>query len=104
MFVARTDPTLVRLQLDTGQMIMGGADPAAYLARYRDRYWSFHLKDIVAARTGDTELGHGTVDFKRLLHDIPDIAHKPCYVEQETPSDALASARANYQYLHRLDF
>src|SRR5207244_3087334 len=39
VFVQRTDPTVVRHQLDVGNMIMGGGDPFAYLERYRDRYW-----------------------------------------------------------------
>src|SRR5207245_817899 len=55
VFVARTDPSVVRLQLDVGNMVMGGCDPFAYLQRYRDRYWSFHLKDVVADRSRDTE-------------------------------------------------
>src|SRR5207247_2018954 len=71
--VARTDPTVVRLQLHVGNMAMGGGDPLAYLQRYRDRYWSFHLKDVVADRSHDTELGTGTLDFRRLLAAVPDI-------------------------------
>lgn len=104
VFVERTDPKVVRQQLDVGNMIMGGGDPFAYLARYRDRYWSFHLKDVVADRSSDTELGNGTVDFKRLLAGIPDLDHKPCYVEQEGPKDPLASARQNCEFLQKLEF
>src|SRR6266516_4273090 len=78
LFVQRTDPTVVRHQLDVGNMVMGGGDPFVYLERYRDRYWSFHLKDVAADRSRDTELGTGTVDFRRLLAVIPDIDNKPC--------------------------
>src|SRR5256886_7779644 len=53
VFVERTDPKVVRHQLDVGNMVMGGGDPFAYLQRYRDRYWSFHLKDVVADRSRD---------------------------------------------------
>jgi sugar phosphate isomerase/epimerase len=104
VFVARTDPTVVRLQLDVGNMAMGGGDPLAYLQRYRDRYWSFHLKDVVADRSRDTELGTGTLDFRRLLAAVPDIERKPCYVEQEGAADPLASARRNYEFLGKLEF
>ncbi|HMA20238.1 MAG TPA: sugar phosphate isomerase/epimerase, partial [Gemmatimonadaceae bacterium] len=104
VFVARTDPSVVRLQLDVGNMLMGGGDPMQYLARYRDRYHSFHLKDIVANRTSDTELGKGTFDFKKFLAAVPDLAHKPCYVEQEGASDEMASAREDYEYLRNLVF
>ena len=104
VFVARTDPSVVRLQLDVGNMLIGGGDPMQYLARYRDRYHSFHLKDIVANRTSDTELGKGTFDFKRFLAAVPDLAHKPCYVEQEGASDEMASAREDYEFLRNLVF
>ena len=57
VFVAALDPSAVRLQLDVGNMLVGGGDPMQYLARYRDRYWSFHLKDATSDRAHDTELG-----------------------------------------------
>jgi sugar phosphate isomerase/epimerase len=104
VFVERTDPSVVRLQLDTGNMLLGGGDPMQYLAKHRERYWSFHLKDAVADRSTDTELGTGIFDFKRFLAAIPDIARKPCHVEQENGRDELASARADFQYLSTLDF
>lgn len=104
MFIERLDPKYVRLQLDVGNMTMGGGDPMKYLTKYRDRYWSFHLKDVVADKSADTELGKGTVDLKQLLASIPDLAKKPCYVEQEGPKDELASARDNATYLKSLEF
>ena len=104
VFVERTDPKVVRLQLDVGNMVIGGGDPFAYLARYRDRYWSFHLKDVVADRSSDTVLGTGIVDLKRLLAAIPDIDHKPCYVEQEGQKDALVHARQDCEFLKKLEF
>ena len=104
LFVGRLDPLAVRLQLDVGNMTMGGGDAMRYLARYTDRYWSFHLKDVVSDRSRDTELGTGILDLARFLAAVPDIAHKPCYVEQEGPHDELASAGRNAQYLRSLDF
>jgi sugar phosphate isomerase/epimerase len=104
VFVERTDPSVVRLQLDVGNMLQGGGDPMQYLARYRDRYWSFHLKDVLPDRSQDTELGTGTFDFKRFLAAVPDLAKKPSYVEQENGRDELASARADFEYLRKLEF
>ena len=104
VFVERTDPSVVRLQLDTGNMLLGGGDPMQYLAKYRNRYWSFHLKDVVADRSHDTELGTGSFDFRRFLAAIPDLAKKPCYVEQENARDELASARTDFEYLRNLEF
>ena len=104
VFVERTDPKVVRLQLDVGNMIIGGGDPFAYLQRYRDRYWSFHLKDVVPDRSHDTVLGTGTVDFKRLLAAVPDIDRKFCYVEQEGVDDPLGNARRDCEFLSKLEF
>src|SRR5712691_9149350 len=104
VFVERTDPTVVRHQLDVGNMVMGGGDPFAYLERYRDRHWSFHLKDVVKDRSKDPELGTGTLDFRRLLAGIPDIDRKPCYVEQEGVEHPLDNARQNQAYLSKLEF
>ena len=104
LFIARTDPALVRLQLDFGNMVVGGGDPMAYLHKYTARYASFHIKDVVPARTHDTELGAGVLDLKALLGAIPNIDDKPCYVEQEQPADEMKAAAANYRYLSQLAF
>ena len=103
-FIARLDPSVVRLQLDVGNMVIGGGDPLAYLQKYPDRYWSFHLKDVVPDRSKDTALGQGTVDFKRLLAAVPSLNDRPFYVEEEGSTDELAAARRNFQYLRNLDF
>jgi sugar phosphate isomerase/epimerase len=104
VFVGRLDPALTRLQLDTGNMVMGGADPMQYLARYGDRIGCFHLKDVLPDHSGDTELGRGVFDFKRFLAAVPAINDKPCYVEQEGAADELAAARVSFEYLHQLEF
>lgn len=104
LFVERTDPASVRLQLDTGNMRMGGGDPLQYLARYRDRYWSFHLKDVVADASRDTDLGAGTFDLRGFLASVQDIDQKPCIVEQEGSANPLESARRNYRYLKSLEW
>ncbi len=102
VFAAETDPKLVRLQLDCGNMLMGGGDPMAFLSRYRDRCWSFHVKNVVTDKSKDTELATGTFDIKSFLSAVPDIAKKPCYVEQEGPTDEMASAKQNWEFLNGL--
>ncbi|HEY7685714.1 MAG TPA: sugar phosphate isomerase/epimerase [Gemmatimonadales bacterium] len=104
VFIGRLDPSVTRLQLDVGNMLMGGGDPMQYLQKYQDRFWSFHLKDTVPDRSSDTRLGTGIFDFKRFLAAVPALNSKPCYVEDENAGDELAAARANFQYLHGLDF
>jgi len=104
VFLAETDPKLVRFQLDVGNMLMGGGDPLAFLQQYRDRCWSFHLKNVVPDRTKDTELAKGVFDLRALLAAVPQLDKKPCFVEQEGSGDELTSARENYEYLRGLSW
>ncbi|HUC40904.1 MAG TPA: sugar phosphate isomerase/epimerase [Gemmatimonadales bacterium] len=104
VFVNRLDPAVTRLQLDVGNMLIGGGDPMQYLEKYKSRYWSFHLKDVVQDRSSDTRLGQGIFDFKRFLAAVPNLDQKPAYVEDESPADEMAAARSNVQYLQNLEF
>ncbi len=104
LFMERTDPSRVRLQLDFGNMEVGGGSPMRYLGEHHDRYYSFHVKDVGDGGKHDTELGAGHTNLHALLAAIPDIQKKPCYVEQENPKDELVSARQNYEYLKKLEF
>jgi len=104
VFAQATDPRYVRLQLDVGNMTMGNGDPHDFLARHHDRCWSFHVKDVVPDRTGDTELGKGIVDLRRFLGGVRDVERKTFFVEQEGARDSLAAAAACHRYLSALDF
>lgn len=104
VFIGRLDPTVTRLQLDVGNLLIGGGDPMQYLQKYPDRFWSFHLKDAVPDRSSDTRLGTGIFDFKRFLAAVPALNSKPCYVEDESPADEMVAARSNFEYLHQLTF
>jgi sugar phosphate isomerase/epimerase len=102
--VARTDPAVVRLQLDTGNLAMAGRDPVEYARRHGARYWSFHVKDV--PRLGadhDVELGTGVVDFRRVFAAVPRLAEKHLFVEQESyPGAPIESARRDYAYMAKL--
>lgn len=104
VFVRETDPKLVRIQLDVGNMLMGGGDPMAFLDKHVSRCWSFHLKNVVPDRSKDTELSAGTFDLRAFLAKVPELHKKPCFVEQEGAADELASAKANFEYLRGLVF
>lgn len=104
VFADAIDPKVVRLQLDCGNMLMGGGDPMDFLSRHRSKCWSFHLKNVVADRSSDTELQRGTFDLRTFLAAIPDLAKKPCFVEQEGAADELASAKANFEYVRSLQW
>lgn len=106
VFMDRTDPAVVRHQLDTGNLAMAGHDPLHYMERFGSRYWSFHIKDVPKlGATSDTELGRGVVDFRALLRRIDRIDEKHLFVEQETyPGAPIESARRDHDYLSTLEF
>jgi sugar phosphate isomerase/epimerase len=106
LLVDRTDPAVVRHQLDTGNLAMAGYDPHEYMKRYGSRYWLFHIKDVPRlGATADTELGKGVIDFRRLLASIDDIDEKLLFVEQETyPGAPVESLRRDYSYITTLEF
>ena len=107
LLVERTDPSVVRMQLDTGNLAMAGRDPLDYIRRFGARYWSFHVKDVPRlGATNDTELGKGVLDFRRLLASIADVDHKLMFVEQETYpfGTPLESVRHDYAYISALEF
>ncbi len=104
VFANAIDPKVVRLQLDVGNMLMGGGDPMDFLSRHRSQCWSFHLKNVVAAKNADTELPKGVFDIGKFLAAVPELNKKPCYVEQEASKDEMASAKENFEYLKGLVF
>lgn len=104
VFVERTEPSLVRHQLDTGNCAMANRDPLEYLRRYQSRYWLFHIKDVPEPGViRDTELGTGIIDFRTLIAEIENIEQKHLFVEQETyPGTPLDSVRRDYEWLAAL--
>jgi len=106
VLVERTDPAVVRMQLDTGNLAMAGLDPHAYMNRFGSRYWSFHIKDVPRpGATSDVELGTGVINFTRFLASIDHIDDKHLFVEQETyPGTPLESMRRDFKYISELEF
>jgi sugar phosphate isomerase/epimerase len=87
-----TDPNLVTMEMDIGWVARTGHDPAAYLEKYPQRYELLHLKDIKAGPpslqgegTASTELGRGSIDWKRVFAAAKRAAVKHFFVEQEDP-------------------
>ena len=106
VLIERTEPAVVRHQLDTGNTAMGGKDPLEYMRRYGSRYWSFHIKDVTQlGAKSDTELGKGMIDFRKLMAGIDNIDEKHLFVEQETyPGAPVDSLRRDYAYISTLEF
>jgi sugar phosphate isomerase/epimerase len=66
ILVQSTDPSLVRFQIDVGNLVFGGADPYEYLAKYPTRYYGVHVKDFKAGKAA-VPVGSGDLDWKRIF-------------------------------------
>jgi sugar phosphate isomerase/epimerase len=96
-----TDPALVKLEIDLYWMAKAGRDPLAYFQKYPARFPLVHLKDM--ARDGTiTELGQGTIDFKRILADAELAGIVQCFVEHDDPADPMRSIETSLRYLRQL--
>ena len=103
-FIARTDPALVTLELDVGNMTRAGYDPVTYLQKHPSRYRLFHLKDVPPqGQDGDRPLGKGRVDFQRILSAVPDRDAAHFFVEHAVdPAAPIDTMRQSYQHLASL--
>jgi sugar phosphate isomerase/epimerase len=104
-----TDPNLVKLELDCGWMANAGYDPSTNLERFPDRYRLLHIKDLRPdsghdSKVRTTEVGSGTIDWKKIFAAARRTEVAGYYVEWEPPfvRPALESARISYDYLHSL--
>jgi sugar phosphate isomerase/epimerase len=103
-FIARTDPALVTLELDVGNMTRAGYDPVTFLRKHPSRYRLFHLKDVPPqGQDGDRPLGKGRVDFQRILAAVPDRDAAHFFIEHAVdPAAPVETMRQSYQHLANL--
>jgi sugar phosphate isomerase/epimerase len=101
--ITRADLRLLRLEIDLGWVLVGGADPLEVLARHADRVDMLHVKDFVrdpAQPLGwrSVDVGRGVIDWPPILRKAREQGVQYLYVEQEAPYvrpvfDSLATAR-----------
>jgi sugar phosphate isomerase/epimerase len=68
VLMENTDPALVGLEMDTYWAVKGGADPAAFQAKWKDRSILIHLKDYNPEKKPDwATIGEGIIDFPAVI-------------------------------------
>lgn len=114
VLMERTDPALVRLELDVFWVGITGANPVDLLEQYSRRVSLVHLKDKAADAPAATderkvqpatfkEVGSGGLNFAAILKAAGTAGVQHYFVEQDhTPGDPLASLRKSYAYLQTL--
>jgi sugar phosphate isomerase/epimerase len=106
MILAGTDPGLVQMELDLYWITKAGQDPLKYFSAYPGRFPLIHVKDMDATpRHFFTEVGRGTIDFKKVLAAARAAGARHYFVEQdETPASPFSSIKLSLDYLKRLEF
>jgi sugar phosphate isomerase/epimerase len=99
----RTDPNLVKMEMDLGWLIVTGNDPFKYFEKYPNRFPLWHLKDMDLKKKESVEFGKGGVDIKKLITSGKKAGMKYFFVEQEEYSvSAFDSLTDDYKYLNNL--
>jgi sugar phosphate isomerase/epimerase len=103
ILLERSDPSLVKMELDLGWVIVTGNDPLDYFKKYPGRFPLWHLKDMDGAKKQSTEFGKGLINIKTMLANKKASGMKYFFVEQEEyTNNALESMEYNYKYLQKV--
>ncbi len=98
-----TDKNLVKMELDLFWATKAGQDPIALFNKHPGRFPLWHVKDM--DRTPPhmfTEVGNGTIDFKRIFKEANKAGLKYFFVEQDrTPGDPFVSVTQSISYIKK---
>lgn len=103
--MGRTDPALVKIELDIGWLAYAGVDPVEYLRRHAGRVVSCHLKDYdptVATDVPQRKLvapGAGTIDFAAVLTAMRATGVAHGFIEVDVSDDPFGDLRRGREHL-----
>jgi sugar phosphate isomerase/epimerase len=94
-----TDKELVKMEMDMYWVTKAGQDPVAIIQKHPGRFPLWHLKDMDnTPQHAFTEVGNGTIDFKKIFKYSHDAGLKYFFVEQDkcpgSPYDSITSSIA----------
>lgn len=111
IFMQNTSTDTVDFEMDIYWVVVPGQDPVAWLQKYSNRFRLCHVKDrMKTAAAGEenasTEVGAGSLDFKKILKVAEANGMEYYIVEQERydNSTPLKSAEASASYLKTFTF
>ena len=106
LILAGTDPQLVKMEMDLYWITKAGENPLKYFSAHPGRFPLVHVKDMDdTPRHFFTEVGQGTIDFKKIFTAAQKAGVKHYFVEQdETPVSPFSSIKLSMDYLKRLEF
>ena len=112
LLMAKTDPDLVKFEMDVLWTVFPGQDPVKLLTKYPDRWVLMHLKDLkkgVAGNlsggtdlTNDVVLGTGQADYPAILKACQEIGIAYYFIEDESPT-VLEQLPKSLNYLSQIE-
>jgi len=89
-------------QADIGWIQWAGEDAGAWIKKYADRVTSLHVKDLApkgenAAEDGQADVGHGVLDWKKLMPSIKAPGVRYLVMEHDNPNDFERFARRSFK-------
>ena len=112
-FLKSTDPGLVKMQMDIFWTTYAGQDPLAYFDKYPGRFPVWHIKDLKKGFPPSTdqvkgnpftEIGAGTINWKRIFGGARKAGLRYYFVEQDqSDREPLESARISCEFLKKFN-
>jgi len=112
LLMAKTDPDLVKFEMDVLWTVFPGQDPVKLLKKYPDRWVLMHLKDLKKDVAGnlsggtdlmnDVVLGTGQADYPAILKACQEIGIKYYFIEDESPT-VLEQLPKSLGYLSKIE-
>ena len=104
VFMNETDKGLLKLELDLYWVVRAGLNPVDLFKKQPGRFPMVHIKDMDKVdRTQNTEIGNGSINFKKIIANAKLGGIKHYYVEHENnyAPDTIGSIQKSYAYIRK---
>jgi sugar phosphate isomerase/epimerase len=104
LLLSQVSADKMKMELDLYWVSKVGKDPVALFKKHPGRYVMWHVKDMdKTEKKHFTEVGNGTIDFKRIFANAKTAGLKYYFVEQDqTPGNPLDSITTSYKNLKKI--
>jgi sugar phosphate isomerase/epimerase len=104
LILAQTDKDLVKMELDLYWVANAGKDSVAMFDQHPGRFPLWHVKDMdKTEKKFFTEVGNGSIDFKRIFAAAQNSGMEYYFVEQDvTPGNPIDSITTSYTNLNKV--
>lgn len=103
VLLENTDKNLVKMEMDLYWVNKAGQDPIALINQHPGRFPLWHVKDMdKTPEHSFTEVGNGSIDFKKIFKYADKAGLKYFFVEQDkTPGDPFNSISQSISYIKK---